>query len=244
SFQLRLDGVAIERWPRKRAKHLLIQLLLHPHGIHRETLADWLTGSDELEAALRGLDVHIHALRKLLEPERKGKQASRYIRFHDAVYSFNWDCHYRWDVEGFAQAHQRWLRQRDEFPAEAEKAVNDALALVSGPFLPELDFADEWLAERESYARKAGDLALWSLEHLSGLAAYEQAEERAELLLRWDNLSEPGFAWLLRLAGQLRDRVRLERLGERMEQTFEKELGCPPPKELLQLYRAQLLMVN
>lgn len=244
SFQVRLDGKPIERWPRKRARHLLLQLLLHPHGIHRETLADWLTGSDELEAALRSLDVQVHALRKLLEPERKGKQASRYIRFHDAVYSFHWGCHYRWDVEGFAAAYQRWLALRDEDALAAEGAVADALAIYSGPFLPELDFADEWLAERESYARKAGDLVLWSLDYLSSAGAHERAEDRAELLLKWDSISEQGFAWLLRLAGQLRDRVRLERLGERMEQTFEKELGCPPPKELLQLYRAQLLQMG
>lgn len=244
SFQLRLNGQIIERWPRKRARHLLLQLLLHPHGLHRETLADWLTGSDDLESALRSLDVHMHALRKLLEPERRGKQASRYIRFHDAVYAFNWDCHYRWDVESFTRHYQHWLKSREADPFAAEQAVSLALDTYSGPFLPELDFADEWLAERESYARKAGDLVNWSLEHLSRQGAHEQAEDRAELLLKWDSLSESGFSWLLRLAGQTRDRTRLERLGERMEQTFEKELGCPPSKELLQLYRAQLLMVK
>ncbi|HEY9839590.1 MAG: hypothetical protein ACAI44_01335 [Candidatus Sericytochromatia bacterium] len=244
SFQLRIDGKPIERWPRKRARHLLLQLLLHPHGLHRETLADWLTGSDDLEQALRSLDVHIHALRKLLEPERKGKQASRYIRFHDAVYSFHWDCHYRWDVEGFASAYARWLKLREAEPEAAEQAVNAALELYSGPFLPELDFADEWLSERESYARKAGDLVLWSLEHLSRKGEYEQAEDRAELLLKWDSVSELGFLWLLRLAGSIKDRSRLERLGERMEQTFHKELGCPPTKELLQTYLAQLQQVG
>lgn len=244
SFQLRLDGQVIERWPRKRARHLLLQLLLHPHGLHRETLADWLTGSDDLESALRSLDVHMHALRKLLEPERRGKQASRYIRFHDAVYAFNWDCHYRWDVESFSSHYQIWLKNRENEPFVAEQAVSLALDLYTGPFLPELDFADEWLAERESYARRAGDMVHWSLDHLSRQGAHEQAEDRAELLLKWDSLSETGFSWLLRLAGQLRDRNRLERLGERMEQTFDKELGCPPPKELLQLYRAQMLMVK
>lgn len=244
SFQIRLDGRPIARWPRKRARHLLLQLLLHPHGLHRESLADWLTGSDDLEGALRSLDVHIHALRKLLEPERKGKQASRYIGFHDAVYGFRRDCRYRWDAESFAGYYQIWLHQRDSAPIEAEAAVNAALTLYTGPFLPELDFADEWLGERESYARRAGDLVLWSLEQFSRQGALAQAEDRAELLLKWDSLSEQGFAWLLRLAGQVGDRARLERLGERMESTFEKELGTAPPKELLQLYRSQLQSVS
>lgn len=244
SFQLRLDGKTLGRWPRKRARHLLIQLLLHPHGLHRESLADWLSGSDELEGALRTLDVHIHALRKLLEPERKGKQASRYIGFHDAVYSFRWDCHYRWDAEIFSRQHQAWLRERESQPEAAEAAVNAALAVYTGPFLPELDFADEWLGERESYARKAGDLALWSLETHFQQGALAQAENRAEQLLSWDSLSESGFGWLLRLAGRVGNRGRLERLGERMESTFEKELGGAPPKELVVLYQQQLQAVS
>jgi len=236
-FQVRLNGVPIERWPRKRSRHILIQILLHPHGIHRETLADWLTGSDDLEQALRSLDVQIHTLRKVLEPERKGKQASRYIQFHDACYSFNWDAHYAWDIEPFSRQYQLWLQQREPDPAAAEAAVAKALQIYQGHFLPELDFADDWLAERESYLRKASDLVHWSLEYLVQTQHYEQAEERAEQLLRWDLLSESGFSWLFRIAGQLQDRSRLERLGERMEQTYEKELGAPPPAELLQRYR-------
>lgn len=238
NFQVRLNGKIVDRWPRKRARHLLLHLLMHPHGIHRETLADWLTGSNDLEQALRSLDVHIHSLRKVLEPERKGKQASRYVLFHDACYSFNWNCHYRFDAEDFTQYHQRWLQEREKDPAQAENVVQAALKLYHGNFLPELDFADDWLAEREGYARKAADLVHWSLEHLVEAQHLEQAEERAETLLRWDTLSESGFSWLFRIAGLMRDKSRLQRLGERMEQTYEKEVDSPPPPELMKLYRS------
>lgn len=237
NFQVRLNGQSIERWPRKRARHLLIHLLMHPHGVHRETMADWLTGSDDLEQALRSLDVHIHSLRKVLEPDRKGKQASRYILFHDACYAFNWNCHYRFDSEIFSQLYQQWLQARESNPAQAEATVNQAIQLYHGTFLPELDFADDWLAERETYARKAADLVNWSLEYLVKQGAYEQAEERSETLLRWDSLSEPGFSWLFKIAGLMQDKIRLQRLGERMEQTYDKELHSPPPTLLIQLYK-------
>ncbi|MGV3525376.1 MAG: BTAD domain-containing putative transcriptional regulator [Candidatus Sericytochromatia bacterium] len=237
SFQVRLDGKLIERWPRKRSRHVLIQLLLHPHGMHRESLADWLTGSDDLEQALRSLDVLVHALRKVLEPERKGKEASRYIRFHDACYAFGWDTHYRLDTQVFNQQYQLWLQLREHEPLTAEQAVSVALEIYRGPFLPELDFADDWMAERESYARKATDLVTWSLEYLRAQGQNEEAAERAEQLLRWDPVSEAGYRWLLHIVAGMGDRNRLQRLGERMEQTFEKELACPPPRELLQLYR-------
>lgn len=236
-FQLQIDQQLVERWPRKRARNVLIQILLHPHGIHRETLADWLTGADDLEQALRSLDVHIHTLRKVLEPDRKGKQASHFVQFHDACYSFNWQSHYTWDAEDFGRAHQHWLRSREADPDTAEAAASQALQLYQGPFLPELDFADDWLAEREGYARKASDLALWSLDYLVRQGQYEAAEERAEQLLRWDRLSETGFGWLFQIAAQRKDRQRLERLGERMEQTYEKELGMNPPAALMQRYR-------
>lgn len=236
SFQVRLDGQLIERWPRKRARQLFIQLLLHPHGIHRETLADWLTGSDDLEQALRSLDVHIHSLRKVLEPQRKGKQASRYVQFHDACYSYNWDCHYFWDAERFNRCHQIWLKARQSDIEAAERSVAEALNYYHGPFLPELDFADDWIAEREGYARKASDLVHWSLDSLIQAQQYELAEERAEQLLRWEPLSESGFIKLFDISSHMGDRTRLERLGERMEQTYEKELGSAPPGKLTQHY--------
>lgn len=241
AFQVRLGQELIERWPRKRARHLLLNLLLHPHGLHRESLADWLTQSEDLEQALRSLDVHIHALRKVLEPERKGKQASLYIHFQDACYRFNWDCLYLWDSEIFDRAYQAWLKAKPA--AEAETFVEQMLSVFKGAFLPELDFADDWHAQRESYTRKATDMLQWSIEQHWQAERWEQAEIRAEQLFLCDPVSEPGFSWLMKLAAQKQEPARLARMGERMEQVFSKETGLGPPSALheqyLQLMRQQ-----
>jgi DNA-binding SARP family transcriptional activator len=236
SFQLVVEGHPVMHWPRKKARHLLIHLLFHPHGMHRETLADWLSGHDELEQALRQLDVHIHALRRVLEPERKGKQASRYIQFHDACYSFNFDCAYDWDYQAFHGAAGQWLSWREADPAAAAQAAVRALALYQGPLLPELDFADHWLAEREGLERKVTDLMQWTVPWLCQQGQPEQAEEIANRLLSLDACSESGFRALLQVAGHYRHFSRLQRIGHQMEEAFARHWESPPPPELQQLY--------
>lgn len=237
TFQLSLDQAQIQRWPRKRARHLLIHLLLHPHGIHRESLADWLTGSDDLEAALRSLDVHIHALRKVLEPQRKGKQASQYILFQDACYRFNWDCVYEWDAERFEHLHQLWLRHKQDHSAENMALADEALSLYQGPFLPDLEFADEWIAERESFARRALDLLRWRLSLFLEQAQYEQAEVLIEQWLSWDILDEAAYSQAFGIALAMKDKSRLQGMLQRVEQTYAKELAMPVPDTLLKQYQ-------
>lgn len=240
AFQVSINQTQIQRWPRKRARHLLIHLLVHPHGVHRESLADWLTGSDDLDAALRSLDVHIHALRKVLEPQRKGKQASQYILFQDACYRFNWDCVYEWDAARFDQLYQGWLRQKQD-PVPATLALADeALSLYQGPFLPDLEFADEWIAERESFARRALDLLRWRLHIHVGQAQYEQAEALIEQWLSWDVLDEAAYAQAFEIALAMQDKSRLQGMLQRLEQTFYKELELPVPDALLKQYQDML----
>ncbi len=242
SFQVSIDKKVINRWPRKRARHMLIHLLLHPHGIHRESLADWLTQSDDLDAALRSLDVHIHALRKVLEPNRKGKQTSNYILFQDACYRFHWDCFYDWDVERFEQGYQDWLNLKQD-PANAKAAAtlaDQALSYYQGPFLPDLEFADEWIAEREAYARHALDLLRWRLQDHLKSRHYEQAEALVEQWLSWDDLSEAAYAQALEIAFQMKDKSRLQGMAQRLEQTFLKALELPAPDALLKQYASYL----
>lgn len=237
AFLVEVQGQPVTHWPRKKARHILVQLLFHPHGIHRETLADWLSGSDEPEQALRQLDVHIHSLRKVLEPERKSKQASEYILFHDACYSFNWNSTYRWDYQELNHWSQQWLRQRESEPESAWQAAAAALQLYQGPLLPELDFADDWLAEREGLERRIADLVQWSIPWLCQQGEPEQAEELANRLLSLDACSESGFTALLQVAAHRKSLSRLKRVRHQMQEAFVRQWELPPPAELEQLYQ-------
>lgn len=235
AFHLERNGVPILKWPRKKARHILLHLLFHPHGIHRETLADRIAGSDDLDLALRNLDVHIHSLRKLLEPERKGKSASTYIQFYDASYSFNWNCPYQWDAETLQQCWNEWLQLRDTNPEAAYQAAQKALHIYRGPLLPELDFADDWIPEREGYERKAVDLVQWCVPWLVEHQQPEQAEELVEQVLSRDPCHEQAWGWLIELSSRRGGQRPLERTLERMEEAFERELGLPVPDALFKL---------
>ncbi|PIQ28329.1 hypothetical protein COW36_04155 [bacterium (Candidatus Blackallbacteria) CG17_big_fil_post_rev_8_21_14_2_50_48_46] len=236
-FQIEVGEAPLTHWPRKKAKHILIQLLFHPHGMHRESLADWLSGSDDLEQALRQLDVHIHSLRKVLEPDRKGKQASEFIHFHDACYSFNWQADFFWDYQSLNEASQEWLKLRENTPDQAYLSAAKALKLYQGPLLPELDFADYWLAEREGLERKISDLVSWSVAWLCQQNRPEEAEEIADRMLSIDPCNETSFAALLEIATFRKSLGRLKRIYHQMEEAFARKWETPPPEELEMLYK-------
>ncbi len=234
-FQVFLKGEPVSHWPRKKARHLLLYLLINPHQVHRESLADWLTQKDNLDQAIRSLDVHIHALRKVLEPGRKGKQASAYIQYQDACYRFNWHSNYRWDARTFDQGYQYWLSTKDKDPADLEASVAKTLSLYQGPFLPALDFADLWQAEREHYHQQGRTLTLWHAEYWQKQDAWDRA---SEILLRWlviDPVCEASFAQLFDIAIARQNVSQLAHWGEQMELAFS-EAGLPTPVVLKQQY--------
>ncbi len=233
-FQVFLQDKPVGRWPRKKSRHILVQLLLHSHSIHRETLADWLTGQDDLEQALRSLDVHIHALRKVLEPQRKGKQTSQYIHFQDACYRFNRQSHYQWDAENFSDGYDYWLKHKAE--PEALDTVEKTLAFYQGTFLPELDFADLWQAEREHYQRQGRELTLWCARQWQARREPEQARAYLTRWLQFEPTCDAVFAQLFEQALSAQDLRQLEAWGEQMEQTFI-EAGELIPSGLKQQYQ-------
>lgn len=235
AFQVYLNDEPVGRWPRKKSRHILVQLLLHSHSMHRETLADWLTANDDLEQALRSLDVHIHALRKVLEPHRKGKQASQFIHFQDACYRFNRQSHYQWDAEDFSAGYDYWLKHKTD--PNSLSQVESTLQLYQGVFLPELDFADLWQAEREHYQRQGRELSLWCARTLQAQHEPEQARAHLTRWLQWDPTCEAVFAQLFEQALQDGDLRQLESWGEQMEQTFI-DAGEMIPGTLKQVYQS------
>lgn len=234
-FQVYLNDEPVTRWPRKKSRHILIQLLQHSHSMHRETLADWLTGQDDLEQALRSLDVHIHALRKVLEPHRKGKQASQFIHFQDACYRFNRKSHYQWDAEKFTEGYEYWLKHKTN--PENLAHIEKTLQLYQGPFLPELDFADLWQAEREHYQRQARELTLWCAQCCEDKQEPEQARAHLTRWLQWEPTCTAVFEHLFAQALHHKDLRQLENWGEQMEQTFI-DAGEAIPQELKQIYQS------
>jgi tetratricopeptide (TPR) repeat protein len=145
------------KWSRKKAKNLIIHLLLTPKGIHREYLAEILFPDDD--NPLKNLDVHIHFIRKIFDKD-KNKDNS-IIMFQNSSYFFNKNFIYKSDIEDFKKLYINFTKEYNE---DSRKTL--ALKIIDiykGDFLPEIDFADYWIAERESYRKKIIEVLIFLL---------------------------------------------------------------------------------
>lgn len=235
-LRVSVAGVPIERWPRKKARQILIQLLFHPLGIHRETLMDWLFPTADLDQGYRNLDVQLHSLRKLLEPSIPQQSPIVAIGFHHSYYRFNRDCPYQWDVQDFDHHYQTWQNSKP-VSEQAQAAAIQALAIYTGILLPEPDFADDWLDLRENYRLKALELAHWMTEYAAQQHQWELVEQQVQLILSWDSCHDQAWAWWLDVAGYQQDAIKLKSLYDRMNRAYLQELDAPPPPKLRALYQ-------
>ncbi len=219
-FQIKVGDRVINKWSRKKAKHLLIYLLLNPKGIHRETLAELIFSSDTLDNPLSNLDVSIHSLRKVLEPERKNKNSS-FILFQDSCYSFNWSYPYDCDVINFENNYKQW--QKSNIQKEKYQFAQIALKNYSGLLLPDLDFSDNWISEREHLKNNANKLFDFLIKYLLDLKN-DKAEYWIEKLINIDPLDEKGYLYFLSYANITKNISLLKSIKLKLTTILKKEL--------------------
>lgn len=181
-FVASLEGHELQRWPRKRAKLLLLLLALHPEGLAREALIERLTPHMDETEALHQLSNAAWGLRRALEPDLAPRQASKHLLFEEGRFRL---ARVHSDHAAFVAAHERGLHARSLGDHEgAIAAFRLALGCVQGPFL-----ADPWLEEavrpelaqfRARFAEAVQCLRAWQPE----LGAWtEEACRRAGLPL-------------------------------------------------------------
>jgi two-component SAPR family response regulator len=237
SFELKIGSKIIAKWGRKTSKQLFIYLILHRRGIHRETLADLMFPAETLDNPLKNLDVSIHSLRRALEPERKTRE-STFILFQDSCYTFNWNYPHNIDLLDFENLFKEWKKSYTiDVPAAREIAIK-ALNIYKGELLPEPDFAELWLEEREDYRRKAISINNWLTEYYFNNNDFTEAEHWAVKLISLDNVDENGYLFLMKIAGQKKDKIHLKNIYEKLISTFKKELDDSPSDQILNTYKS------
>ena len=213
----------------RRQRALLALLLLQPNTVvPRDRLIDALWAENPPETAANALQVAVHALRKLLGPDRIVTHGPGYLlRVEDGEL----------DLERFVELVER---ARDEGPAAAAESLREALALWTGPVLIELGDASFVEAEQARLEelrhgaleeRIAADLELGRhaelLPELESLAAAHPYRER----LRRE------YMLALYRSGRQADALEVYRSARR---TLVDELGIEPGAELQELERAIL----
>jgi DNA-binding SARP family transcriptional activator len=129
--ELRRDGHLIDtpEWRRERVRSLLAHLTLHRH-VNRERLAADLWPTLDMEAQSRNLRVNLTHLLRVLEPERRKRDASFLIRTHGdglSLHQGDWFHADIWRFDEFWQHATDADRQRQ--PAAALDALQQAVAL-------------------------------------------------------------------------------------------------------------------
>ncbi|GEM_PF-604498 len=240
SLRLRLlGGFALERggrpipdsaWERPTPKRLLkVLAVASEHRMHREQVQELLWPELSPDAGYGSLRKALHLARRALEPESAGSRDSGLLRFSGGIITLDTD-RVGIDADCFDQAMQRALA--GSAPADIEAA----LALYTGPLLPE-DIYEDWTASRRD------DLAMLFRRGLRGLASLREAESDLgaatsllQRLVREDPTDEEAHGRLMRLHAASGSRHLALRQYEACVSALRRELDTDPSPDTTAIY--------
>ncbi|MDB5102045.1 MAG: transcriptional regulator [Cyanobacteria bacterium RYN_339] len=206
-FQIRLDGVTLDQWPRKKAKLILAALALQPAGVRLADLAALLGDGDE--ASGHGiLKVTMPVLRRTLEPDLPKGAGSSFIWLADDRYGL---VPVTLDVAAFDHALTSAEAARATDPVAAAAHYEAALALYQGDLLAEAFFREFFDEERERRRHQAASALGWLADH-HGRRGDHTGQEQA--LARAAGIAPTDEATYLALMAFYRSNGRPERVRQ------------------------------
>jgi len=143
------DEISPAAWGREKALHLFqffVTLRLQGLRLHREQIIERLWPGLDPDGGDRDFKVALHAVNKVLEPNRKPRAEPQFIQRHDLTYDLNLEEIW---IDAFAFEN---LIAAGNQAGNRESAVayyQQALTLYQGDFLPERRYEDWSSAERE-----------------------------------------------------------------------------------------------
>ncbi|MFK7894699.1 MAG: BTAD domain-containing putative transcriptional regulator [Myxococcota bacterium] len=238
SLELRRGDVLIDSadWRRSRVRALLLYLIAHP-GCRREEVGAALWPEHDTASTTNNLRVNLYHLIRVLQPERKGNEASWFIKQQDARLWLVRDEFLQVDVGEFEATCERgWRAHSDGAPALALECFLEAIERYRGDYC--VEGADTiWGATEKNrlqslflrVALRAGELLLARDEN-------EQVIQISHRILEIDDLHEPGarLQALASLSGK--DQVGARRVVEELIQRLGAD-GLEPTEETLRLAR-------
>ncbi|MDB5098439.1 MAG: hypothetical protein JWM80_2860, partial [Cyanobacteria bacterium RYN_339] len=219
ALEVRVEGVRVERWPRKKAAAILACLVLRPRGLGLDGMAEWLGEGDGPGA----MKIALAGLRKTLEPlPGPRRDGERYVLEGVAA-----------DVHEFEAAIRQGDFARARDPEAAAASYERASACYRGDLLADGFLAKHFHAERGQYRQQALAALGWLADHRAGrhdLAGAEAALVRMTAIAPTDE--EP----CLRLIGHLMARGQVER-ARQAYWDFRKALHAAPDAAFEARYR-------
>ena len=220
-LRLVLDGQWLSFSGLPKVGPMFVHLLLNQKlPISRDSLA-FLLWPDVSEAEARAnLRRHLYELRRILPPAPP-----------DQPWVISTNSTVQWNPAGAS-----WVDVLEFQQLVAQKALEQAIALYEGDFLPDL-YEDWIIAERE----RLRELYFTALSQLMNLARqggnHKQAMSYARHVLNLDPLREDVTREMVALRYETGDRPGAIQEYQRFVQLLKKELGVSPMPETVALYQ-------
>lgn len=237
-FKVWLDAAEIEpgRWQREKALHLFqFFITTRRHGpLHKEEIINRLWPDLDSDEGDRDFKVALHAINKVLEPERKPRTTAKFIQRFDLTYALELSDIWL-DADVFEQAV---AAGNQAIPHNLESALahhQQAVALYHGDYLPERRYEDWCSLERE----RLQVLALGSMTTLAELLVERSPLESIRLtqhVLAIDPVWENAYRTQMRAYLAQGNRPLALKTYRQCVAALEEELAIDPLPETKALY--------
>lgn len=240
-FRVWRNGVEIEstQWKREKSLHLfqfLLTMRQQTGRMHKEHIIDYLWPEVDMDVGNQNFKVALHALNKVLEPERKPRTDPRFVQRHDLTYSLNMNLIWI-DSDSFDKAVIAGNQSlTDEHKSTAIQYYRAALELYQGDYLPERRYEDWSSAERE----RLQILALGMMTILADLLVDDSPLESIRLtqrVLTIDPIWEDAYRTQMRAYLAQGNRPMAIRTYQHCLDALNKELGISPLPETQKLFQ-------
>jgi DNA-binding SARP family transcriptional activator len=236
-FEVRLDGVMLDQWPRRKAKLILAALMLHARGLTLTQLAEALGVKDVTPATLTTLKVDVSALRRTLEPALGKGDVSRYVEMVEDRYVLAWDQVDYLDLKGFDAEMALADSTRERDPLEAAAKYDAALVHYRGNQLEDTVFQEAFEPERERYRFKALSALHWLAEFHGGRGDNTSAETALRRAVELSPCDEASYVALMRLQRAVGKPERIRQVYWDCRKALKQYLGLTPSDEFESAYQ-------
>ena len=217
-------------WRSEKSREMFFYLLVSRKALRRDEITAHLWPDHPAPKCNSNFHSNLHRLRRAVYLQSVRTEGSRY--------ALNPQGRFWFDIEEFAAK----LAEAERRPAKSDEqaaAMEEALALYQGPFLPEV--YSEWA---EEIRHRLEDRYLRALTALTALRfkRQEHAEvlDLCERLLASDPYHEEAPLLAMQSHAALGDRPAALRAFRRYRDRLQSELGAGPPPSMVQLYKRLL----
>ncbi|MCD5325818.1 MULTISPECIES: BTAD domain-containing putative transcriptional regulator [Pontibacillus] len=230
-----------EDWQRGKAKELFELLITkRKHLVRKEEILSALWPDQDEESANRGFKVALNALLKTIEPDRKARGASFFIKKEGSAYGIHPESGYELDSALFEEWVEAGLLEHN--PDQVKSMLERGLSLYKDDYLPDQRLSDWCLHERERlqvlFLRGAERLAQFCVR----LEEYDTCIHWCERILRIDATWEEAYRLMMFSYYQRNNRPQAIKWYQKCCKILDDELGVPPmesTQEMFQLIRKE-----